>query len=164
MFSSKKQTSANQLALSRSREVWLHRTLLGTRGCSLGSALHRGTHAGPSVGTHQDSTLNGPAPQAQLSPNYCTSFNWLCLASSQSHSVVPNSLQLSWTIQSIRLLCPWDSPGKNIGWAAIPFSRGSSRPRDQIWVFCIAGRFFTIWATEEAQRLASNKCRKGVLH
>ena len=29
-------------------------------------------------------------------------------------------------------------------WIAIPFSRGSSRPRYQTWVFCIAGRFFTI--------------------
>ena len=29
---------------------------------------------------------------------------------------------------------------------AIPFSRGSSQPRDQTWVSCIAGRFFTIWA------------------
>ena len=36
-------------------------------------------------------------------------------------------------------------------WAAISFSRGSSQPRDQIWVSCITGRFFTIWATREAQ-------------
>ena len=35
-------------------------------------------------------------------------------------------------------------------WVAIPFSRGSSRPRDQIQVSCIAGGFFTIWATREA--------------
>ena len=35
-------------------------------------------------------------------------------------------------------------------WAAIPFSRGSSWPRDQTQVSCIAGRFFTIWATKEA--------------
>ena len=28
-------------------------------------------------------------------------------------------------------------------WEAILFSRGSSRPRDQTWVSCIAGRFFT---------------------
>ena len=34
-------------------------------------------------------------------------------------------------------------------WIAIPFSRGSSQPRDQTWVSCIAGRFFTIWATKE---------------
>ena len=26
----------------------------------------------------------------------------------------------------------------------LPFSRGSTRPRDQTWVFHIAGRFFTI--------------------
>ena len=32
----------------------------------------------------------------------------------------------------------------------IPFSRGSSRPRDQIRVSCIAGRFFTNWATRGA--------------
>ena len=30
---------------------------------------------------------------------------------------------------------------------AISFSRGSSRPRDKTQVSCIAGRFFTIWAT-----------------
>ena len=28
-------------------------------------------------------------------------------------------------------------------WIAIPFSRGSSRARDQARVSCIAGRFFT---------------------
>ena len=32
-------------------------------------------------------------------------------------------------------------------WIAIPFVRGSSWPRDRIWVSCVAGRFFTIWAT-----------------
>ena len=35
-------------------------------------------------------------------------------------------------------------------WVAIPFSRGSSWPRDQTQVFHISGRFFTIWATREA--------------
>ena len=35
-------------------------------------------------------------------------------------------------------------------WVAIPFSRGSSQPKYQTWVSCIAGRFFTIWATREA--------------
>ena len=33
---------------------------------------------------------------------------------------------------------------------AISFSRGSSWPRDQTWVSCTAGGFFTIWATREA--------------
>ena len=35
-------------------------------------------------------------------------------------------------------------------WVAIPFSRGSSWPRDQTWDSCIAGRFFTVWDTSEA--------------
>ena len=29
---------------------------------------------------------------------------------------------------------------------AIPFSRGSSQPRNHAQFFCIAGRFFTVWA------------------
>ena len=35
-------------------------------------------------------------------------------------------------------------------WVAIPFSRGSSWPKDGTQVSCIAGRFFTSWATGEA--------------
>ena len=35
-------------------------------------------------------------------------------------------------------------------WVAISFSRGSSRPRDQTLVSCIAGRRFNLWATREA--------------
>ena len=36
-------------------------------------------------------------------------------------------------------------------WVAFPFSKGSSQPRDQNQVSCIAGRFFTSWAKREAQ-------------
>ena len=35
-------------------------------------------------------------------------------------------------------------------WVAYPFSRGSSRPRNQTGISCTAGRFFTSWATREA--------------
>ena len=42
-------------------------------------------------------------------------------------------------------------------WVAIPFSRGSTWPRDWTWVSCIAGRFFTVWATREA--LVSHMCK-----
>ena len=34
-------------------------------------------------------------------------------------------------------------------WAAIPFSRGSSWPRDWSWVYCIARRFFIVWVTRK---------------
>ena len=36
-------------------------------------------------------------------------------------------------------------------WVAMPFSRGSSQPRDQSQVSCIAGGFVTVRATREAQ-------------
>ena len=45
------------------------------------------------------------------------------------------------------MVCSWASPGKDTGY----FSRGSFQPRNQTRVSCIAGRFFTIWATREAQ-------------
>ena len=52
-------------------------------------------------------------------------------------------------------------------WITIPFSRGTSQPRDQTQVFCLAGRFFTIWATGKSpwidvtmpkKRRQSNNC------
>ena len=39
-------------------------------------------------------------------------------------------------------------------WVAIPFSRGSSQPRDQTQVSHIAGGSFTSWATREAHEVA----------
>ena len=53
-----------------------------------------------------------------------------------AYSVVSNSLW-SHRLQSTRLLCPWNSPGKNTRCIAIFFSRRSSRPRDRNQVTCI---------------------------
>ena len=39
---------------------------------------------------------------------------------------------------------------KILEWAACPFSRGSSWPRNWAWVSCIAGRFFTSWPTSSS--------------
>ena len=64
---------------------------------------------------------------------------------SKSHSVMSNSLQPN------GIYSPWNSPGQNTGVVALPFSRGSSLPRGQTLVSRIAGRFFTSWATREAQ-------------
>ena len=64
--------------------------------------------------------------------------------------------------QSCLSLCdPLDcsSPGSSLHgifqarileWVAISFSKWSSPPRDQTCVSCIAGGFFTIWATRDA--------------
>ena len=50
---------------------------------------------------------------------------------------------------------PWTVPGilqaRILEWAAFPFSRGSSQPKDRTQVSCIAGGFFTSWAAREAQ-------------
>ena len=60
--------------------------------------------------------------------------------------------------QSCPILCdPMDYTGHKIlqvrilEWVAIPFSRGSSQPRDQTQVSHIVGRFFTSLDTREAQ-------------
>ena len=42
-------------------------------------------------------------------------------------------------------------------WVAIPFSRGSSQPRDWTQVSHIAGGFLTSWATREAQEYWANR-------
>ena len=86
-----------------------------------------------------------------------------------SCSVTSNSMRPH-GLQPTRILCAWDFQCKNtrvgchsllqgifqakiLEWVAIPFSRGSSWPGDWTWVFCIAGRFFTIWATREAHAI-----------
>ena len=40
---------------------------------------------------------------------------------------------------------------KILEWIAMPTFKGSPQARDQTQVLCIAGGFFTIWATREAQ-------------
>ena len=42
-------------------------------------------------------------------------------------------------------------------WVAFPFSRGSSQPRNQTRVSCIASGFFTNWAIREAQLVSTTK-------
>ena len=47
-------------------------------------------------------------------------------------------------------VCSWDFPGKNIGWIAISFSRGSSLNSDRTHVPCIGRQIVYHWATREA--------------
>ena len=78
-------------------------------------------------------------------------------------------------LSTVRLFCGWmvhSSPGPSVQgisqtrileWVVISFFRGSSQPGDQTQVSCIAGRFFTIWATRKALHqfcLNINKRRK----
>ena len=47
-------------------------------------------------------------------------------------------------LQPARLLCPWDSPGKNTGVGSHSLLQRIFRPRDQTQVSRIAGGFFTV--------------------
>ena len=53
------------------------------------------------------------------------------------------------------------SPGI-LEWLAYPFSSRSSQPRNWTWISCIAGGFFTSWATRED--LTIHRGRKRVRH
>ena len=64
-----------------------------------------------------------------VSSQYCA---MLC------HSVMSSSLPPhGW--YPTRLLCPWDSPGKNSGVGCHAFSRGSSQPRDWTQISTLQG-------------------------
>ena len=84
---------------------------------------------------------------------------WVAMPSS-SESSQPRSLQpriepRSSTLQAASLPSEPSGKPKNTGWVAYPFSRGSSQPKNQTRVSCIADRFFTSWATREAQGQSS---------
>ena len=70
---------------------------------------------------------------------------------------VQSCLTLCDPLELSRLLCTWDFSVKNTGVIVISFSRQSCQPRDQTWVSCIAGGFFTHWALRKA--LASSQSR-----
>jgi len=52
---------------------------------------------------------------------------------------------------------------KILEWIAIPFSRGTSQPRDRTLVSCLAGRFFTIWATKRSPILSGLLLQGGLV-
>ena len=91
-------------------------------------------------------------------------FNLTVISANIHFSIGKSEVKWSEVAQSCPTLCdPIDSsrPGSSVHgifqarileWVAIFFSRGSSWPRDWIWLSCIRGRFFTIWATREAPK------------
>ena len=89
---------------------------------------------------------------------HCSDFGWR----NGSHWATLESESVSWSVMPILCDLMDCSPpnytkfhhgilqARRLEWVAIPFSRGSSLPRDWIWGCFIADRFFTIWATKEA--------------
>ena len=69
---------------------------------------------------------------------------------SESHSVMSDSLRPH-GLYSLWILQAWI-----LEWVAVPFSRGSSQPRERTQVSNIVGGFFTVWATMEVQTTYQN--------
>ena len=61
-----------------------------------------------------------------------------------------DSLQTPWTAAHQAPLPVGTLHWRILEWVAMPFLRGSTGPRDQSQVSCIAGRFFTICTVREA--------------
>ena len=94
---------------------------------------------------------------------------------SKSDIYLPSeSLQPAWCVL-VAQLCPtlcdpmdYSPPGSSVHgmlqarileWAAVPFSRGSSPPRDRAQVSPITGRFFTVWAICKSHSLGGELAR-----
>ena len=56
-----------------------------------------------------------------------------------------------WTVAHQAPLSMGILQARTLEWVAMPTSRRFSQPRDWTQVSCIAGEFFTVWATREAQ-------------
>ena len=63
---------------------------------------------------------------------------------SVNHSVVSDSLRPH-GLQPARLLCPWNSPGKNTGVGCHFLLQGIVPPKNKSWISWAAGGFFPIW-------------------
>ena len=62
-----------------------------------------------------------------------------------SHSAAP------WTVAFKAPMSMGILQARILEWVAMPSSRGSSQSRARTWVSNIAGGFFTVWSTKEAQ-------------
>ena len=84
----------------------------------------------------------------------------LVVPESESRSVVSNSLRsMDYRVHGIL-------QSRILEWEAVPFSLGSSQPRDRTQVSHMAGGFLTSWATRELKKGFNkliNKPRKGLM-
>ena len=145
--------------------ILFHRTWTA-KGSPAETQLHSGGQARPSFSTVPQSTImasRGPGHHAHLVLGHFQ-VGSLPLVHVHQHSWMSKSIffpEVLVTQLCLILHDPLDyrPPGSSVHgilqartleWVAMPFSRGSSQLRDGICVSCVAGRFFTIWATREA--------------
>ena len=115
--------------------------------------------SGPSVSAQYSHSkpLGPPPPQSVLSPLHKRSLAFkVKVLVARSRPTLFDPMNCSPPRSSVHGIFQ----ARIMEWVAIPFSRGSSRPRDQTRVSCMTGRFFTIWAA----RLAHKWCYSAVTH
>ena len=74
-------------------------------------------------------------------PSFLDSWH-VCMSVAQSYLALRDPMNCSPPGSSVHGILQ----ARILEWVAIPFSRGSSRPRDQTQISCIAGGFFTVIA------------------
>ena len=113
-------------------------TLCDSMDCSLPASSVHGDSPGMNMGMGCHALLKGIFPTQGSNPGlpHC---RWIL--HSLSHEQSPRVLE----------------------WVAYPFSRESSQLRNQTGISCIAGRFFTTWATREAPHKVHNKTKNQVI-
>ena len=74
-------------------------------------------------------------------------FTTVCMLIAQSYPTLCDPMDCSLLGSSVHGILQ----ARILEWVGIPFSWGSSQPRDWNQVSCIEGRFFTVWATWETQ-------------
>ena len=97
----------------------------------------------PPPGDLPDPGIMSPALAAGF---FTTTATWV----SENHSVMSNTLWPHGLYSPPRSSIHETLPARILEWVAVPFSRGSSQPRDQTQVSHSAGGYFTIWATRKA--------------
>ena len=135
--------------------------------CLLKAGTQRSESARRRVGSSNDngyyshfSLWRSPVQSFQLSrPHSKSGIRWGRGEAFTAKKLLQNWWKL-WVVQSCPTLCDpvvCSPPGSSIHgilqarileWVVIPFSRGSSPPRDRTWVSHIVGRFFSLWAAE----------------
>ena len=108
-------------------------------------------------GVRESSSL---PPRSRLMQNTGKGAKFTCLnfiiikSQCQSHMcALQNSYKQQYTWRNSCNKTQWTNrilQARILKWVAMPSSRGSYQPRDWTQVSCIAGGFFTIWATREA--------------
>ena len=82
-----------------------------------------------------------------LKRKYWMFLSFLCVSVTQSCPTLCDAMDCSLPVSSVHGILQ----ARILEWVAIPFSRGSSWPKDRTQVSCIADRGFNLWATREVR-------------